>query len=233
MQQPRLPTETPAHTIVSTGQAGSDLGSLPAAPVVERIACVECDLLVQIGELGEHERATCPRCGHVLTAPRPDGLTRALAYTLAACVLLVLANTFPFLQLKAKGLEQVMTLPRTAIELYRDGYGALAVLVLGPIVGIPALILMTLLALLVPLRRPQPAPWLVPAGRFVSFLSPWSMVEVFVIGVLVSLVKIAAMATVVMGISFFAYVGFAVCFTLALSNLDTLEMWGEIEARTP
>lgn len=202
-------------------------------PGKERTACVECDLLVEIGELGEHDRATCPRCGHVLTAPKPDGLTRALAYTLAACVLLVLANTFPFLQLKAKGLEQVMTLPRTAIELYRDGHAALAVLVLGPIVGIPALLLATLLALLVPLRRPDPAPWLVPAGRMLSFLTPWAMVEVFVIGVLVSLVKIAAMASVIMGISFFAYLGFALCFTAALSNLDTLEMWREIEARTP
>jgi paraquat-inducible protein A len=63
-------------------------------------------------------------------------------------------------------------------------------------------------------------------------LSPWSMVEVFVIGVLVSLVKIAAMATVILGVSFWAYVGFAVCFTATLSNLDRLQMWREIEACT-
>jgi paraquat-inducible protein A len=59
------------------------------------------------------------------------------------------------------------------------------------------------------------------------------MVEVFVIGVLVSLVKIGAMATVVLGISFWAYVGFAVCFTASLSSLDRLQMWREIEACVP
>lgn len=203
------------------------------APAAERTACLECDLLVSVGELHGGERAACPRCGHLLTARKTDSLTRALAYALAACVLLAVANAFPFMALKAKGLEQVMTLPRTAIELYRDGYATLAVLVLGPIVAVPALILATLVALLVPLRRGQPATWLVPAGRFLFVLSPWSMVEVFVVGVLVSLVKIAAMATVVMGISFWAYLGFAVCFTASLSNLDRLEMWRKIEACTP
>jgi paraquat-inducible protein A len=198
----------------------------------ERTACVECDLLVRVGKLRGGQRAACPRCGHVLTAPAPGGLTRSLAFALAACILLVLANAFPFLALKAKGLEQVMTLPRTAVELYRDGHGGLAVLVLGPIVGVPALTLATMLTLLVPIRRRFPAPWLVPAGRLLFLLSPWSMVEVFVIGVLVSLVKIGAMATVVLGISFWAYAGFAVCFTACLSSLDRFEMWREIEVCT-
>lgn len=200
------------------------------AQAVEPMACIECDLLVTIGELESDERALCPRCGHVLTVASADGLTRSLAWGIAACVLLVIANSFPFLALDAKGLEQVMTLPRTAIELYRDGYAPLAVLVLGPIVGIPALMLTTLVALLVYLRRRRAAAWLVPAGRVLFLLSPWSMVEVFVIGVLVSLVKIAAMASVVLGLSFWAYVAFAVCFTAAFSSLDRLEIWREIEA---
>jgi paraquat-inducible protein A len=55
------------------------------------------------------------------------------------------------------------------------------------------------------------------------------MVEVFLIGVIVSLVKIAAMATVVLGISFWAYVAFTICFTLALSNLDRYQCWHLIE----
>ncbi|MEZ5501490.1 MAG: paraquat-inducible protein A [Halioglobus sp.] len=58
----------------------------------------------------------------------------------------------------------------------------------------------------------------------------WSMVEVFIIGVIVSLVKIAAMATVVVGISFWAYAAFTVCFTLAVSSLDRYQCWERIEA---
>lgn len=196
----------------------------------ERTACIECDLVVVVGELRDGERATCPRCGHLLSVNTPDGFTRSLAFALAASFLLVMANVFPFLSLEASGLEKVMTLPRSAVELYRDGYVTIAVLVLGPIVGVPALVLCTIMALLLPLRRRESAPWLVPAGRFLFMLSPWSMVEVFVIGVLVSLVKIGAMATVILGISFWSYVAFAICFTATVSSLDRFQMWRDIEA---
>jgi paraquat-inducible protein A len=197
----------------------------------QRAACIECDLLVEIAALAPGERAACPRCGHIITRQAEDSLDRCLAYAIAAAVLLIMSNTFPFLSLQASGLEKVMTLPHSAVELYNDGYASLAVLVLGPIVGIPAIMLATLLAMLVTLRGRASVSWLVPAGKLVFFLNPWSMAEVFVIGVLVSLVKIGAMATVVPGISFFAYIGFTLCFTACLSNLDRYEFWRYIEAR--
>jgi paraquat-inducible protein A len=194
-----------------------------------RTACHECDLLVTIGVLSPGESASCPRCGHVLTTRTRDGYTRALALAIAAGILLVASNAFPFLSLKASGLEQVMTLPESAIELYDDGYWTIAVLVMGPIIVIPALMLSTIVALLVPIRRDRPVPWLVPAGRMLFAVNSWSMVEVFVVGVLVSLVKIGSMATVVLGISFWSYVGFALCFIATLTNLDRMELWHSIE----
>jgi paraquat-inducible protein A len=198
-----------------------------------RTACLECDLLLSIPALRGGERARCPRCGHVLAAPARDGLTRSLACALAAGVLLVLANAFPFMSLEARGLENVMTLPRTAIELFREGYGVLAVLVFGAIVAIPGLVIATLVALLGSLVRGRGRPWLVPAGRLLFALGPWNMAEVFLIGVVVSLVKISHMASVTLGLSFFAYAGFVVCLTAALASLDRLEIWSRIEACAP
>ncbi len=195
-----------------------------------RIACHECDLLITIGMLAEGATASCPRCGHTLAKNTPDGLTRTLALSLAAAISLLFSNLFPFLSLEASGLEQVMTLPQSAYELYLDGYWTIAVLVMGPIMGIPALMLATVAALAIPLLRNRPAGWLVPAARFLFFLSPWSMVEVFVIGVLVSLVKIGAMATVILGVSFWAYIAFAICFIATLTNLDRVLLWRRIEA---
>ncbi|MGH0037924.1 MAG: paraquat-inducible protein A [Myxococcota bacterium] len=203
---------------------------METAPV--RIGCVECDLLVQVGALAPGEKATCPRCGHLLTANTVDGLTRSLAFALAAAMLLTLSMFFPFLSLQASGLEQVMTLPGSAIQLWEDGYPSIALLVMVPIIGVPALMIGALVALLLPLRQDRPASWLVPTARFLFFLNPWSMVEVFVIGVIVSLVKIGAMATVVLGISFWAYVAFALCFTATLTNLDRVQLWERIEELT-
>ncbi len=194
-----------------------------------RLGCLECDLLVCIEPLDPGARASCPRCGHMLTANNRDGFTRSLAFASAASMLLAMSMSFPFLSLEASGLEQVMTLPRSAYELYADGYLLIAILVMGPIIAVPALMIGALMAMLVPLRRGTPAPWIVPAGHFLFALSPWSMVEVFVIGVLVSLVKIGAMATVHLGISFWAYVAFAICFTATLTNLDRVQLWERIE----
>ncbi len=197
-----------------------------------RIGCAECDLLVTIDPLSHGERASCPRCGHLLTENTEDGMTRSLAFALAAAVLLAMSMSFPFLSLEASGLEQVMTLPRSAYELYRDGFLAVAILVMGPIIVVPAMMISALVALLLGIRRGKPARWLVPTGRFLFFLNPWSMVEVFVIGVLVSLVKIGAMATVILGLSFWAYVIFAICFIATLTNLDRVQLWDRIEELT-
>jgi paraquat-inducible protein A len=169
----------------------------------------------------------------LLTENTPDGIVRSLAFALAAACLLALALSFPFLTLKERGIEQVMTIPGTALQLWTDGYPPIALLVFLPIVGIPGLMLAALFAMLLPLRSHKPAAWLVPTGRFLFFLSPWSMVEVFVIGVIVSLVKIGAMATVLLGISFWAYAGFAVCFIAAFTNLDRVQLWERIEELTP
>ena len=198
-----------------------------------RIGCVECDLLVAVEPLEPGERARCPRCGHLLTANNDDGMTRSLAFAAAAAVLLALSMSYPFLTLKASGIEQVMTLPGTAYELHAGGYTSVAVLVMTPIIAIPTLMISALMALLLPLRAGKQAAWLVPTGRFLFFLNPWSMVEVFVIGVIVSLVKIGAMATVILGIAFWSYAAFALCFTAALTNLDRVQLWERIEELTP
>ena len=194
-----------------------------------QIGCIECDLLVSVGALAPHERAKCPRCGHLLTENTPEGFQRSLAFTIAAMVLLALSLAFPFLSLQASGIEQVMTLPRSALELWEGGYPPIAVLVMGPIIGIPAIMLLALVALLLPIVRHEHASWLVPTGRLLFFLNPWGMVEVFVIGVIVSLVKIGSLATVIIGISFWAYVAFALCFIAAWTNLDRVQLWERIE----
>ncbi len=194
-----------------------------------RIACLECDLVLPMPELDEGQRANCPRCGHTLTSRPLDGFQRSLAFTFAAGAFLVSACMFPFLAMKAGGLENAITLPQSAIEIYENGRPVVAMLVGAFILVIPAAVLLSVMALLIPLLQERNAPWLVAAGRLVFGLSPWSMVEVFVIGVIVSLVKLASMATVVLGISFWSYVAFSICLTAAVSSLDRMYVWDSIE----
>ena len=196
----------------------------------ELIACHGCDLLVDISGLEDNCRANCPRCGHYLTRFQHDAMNRVLAYTIAAVILLALACSFPFLSFSASGIESVMTLPGTPESLILFGMPVLGVMVAAFIILIPALILLLVLLISAPLLLGLPAPWLRIAARALFTLQTWSMAEVFIIAVIVSLVKIASIATVVLGISFWAYAAFSICFTLALATLDRYQCWEMIEA---
>ncbi len=193
-------------------------------------ACPQCDLLVRLPDLDAGCKAACPRCATIITVAHRDGLQCALALSLAAIAMLVVANLFPFLSFRASGLEQVMTLPQSAGVLYEQGNRLLAAFVLLFIIAAPALLLSCLVLLLAPVLRRRPTPGLRLLGRVVAVTQTWCMVEVFLVGVLVSFIKIAAMATVVFGMSFWAFVGAALCLTGALSVLDRHQLWSAIEA---
>jgi paraquat-inducible protein A len=156
-------------------------------------------------------------------------MAKVLAYSVSAGIFLLIANSFSFLTLTAKGLKSAMTLPETALALYRYGLPELAVLVAAFIILIPALILLMLIAISLPLSLNRPARWLKPAARAFYTLHEWSMVEVFLIGVVVSLIKLSHMAEVELGFSFWAYTAFSVCFTLALTTIDRYQCWRKIE----
>lgn len=193
-------------------------------------ACEECDLLVAVPDIREGERAECPRCGHLLTQRPRQGFERALSFALAGCVFFVISLAFPFLAFSSSGIENVMTLPEAAIAIYRQQDVALAAIVFVAIIALPIALLAAVIALTVPLVRGQHVFWLPQVGKLMFGLSDWAMVEVFVIGAIVSLVKIAHMATVVLGLSFWAYIIFAICLTAAMSGLDRMQVWQAIEA---
>lgn len=198
-------------------------------PSFARVACLECDLLIQLPPLAQGEKAQCPRCSSLVASVPRNGFRRALAFALAALVLLIVANLFPFLTFKASGLEQVMTLAQSAGVLYEQGNVVLSGFVLIFIAVAPAVLTICLITLLIPLVGRHRVDGLHLVGRAIFLVSTWSMVEVFLIGVLVSFIKIAAMATVVFGMSFWAFVGFAVCLTAALASLDRHQVWTAIE----
>lgn len=196
---------------------------------MNELACLECDLLINPPSLDPGQRARCPRCGSTIAAHNPDGHHRALAYALAATFLLIVANLFPFLAFKSGGLEQVITLPESAGQLHAEGSSALAIIVFAFTIVAPGLLTMGLVILLGAIVLNLRVSWLAVLGRFVTFVQPWSMVEVFLIGVLVSFTKIASLATVTLGVSFWAFAGFAICLTAALACLDRHQLWRAIE----
>lgn len=194
------------------------------------VACPSCDLLIDVSGMEHGDKAVCERCGHSICIHYRDGTERCIAFSFAALVFLVIANSFSFLAFKASGLENQMTLPETAWKLYEYGMPDLAFMVATFIILLPGLLTLAIFAIAIALQFHKPVFWLVPVTRWVFVLQGWCMVEVFLIGVIVSLVKIIAMADVVLGVSFWAYVAYTSLFTLSLSCLDRVHTWQAIEA---
>ena len=199
----------------------------------DTLGCPHCDLLVHLGDLRVGQVATCPRCGGFLTRRRADALDKTAAYSLAGLVMLSLSCAFPFLSFAQAGLESRITLLQTPGMLWENGLPAVAVLVAAFIIIIPALVMLLMLVICLQLRWQRWSPWLVPAGRWAFRLRHWAMVEVFIIGVIVSLVKIAHMASVGMGVSFWSYIAFSLLFTFAVATIDRYQTWQAIDALAP
>ncbi len=194
------------------------------------IACPTCDELYDLPQLGDGEHAECERCGEVLTRFRSDAYDRLMAFSATALICLILACSFPFMSFSRAGLSSQMTLPQSVVALWLDGMPEFAILLAAFIIAIPGLFACGVFVLAHGLKHRADNAGLGELARWVFMMQRWSMGEVFFVGVIVSLVKIAHMATVVMGPAFWAYAAFAVFLTLTMTSLDAHQCWRRIDA---
>ncbi len=193
------------------------------------VACPSCDLVFDLSQVPANSSASCTRCGHILTQTRDNEFLRGACLSFSSLVMMVIASSYPFMQFSSAGLENMMTLPRTVVELWINGMPWLAIVVAAFILVIPAAVLVMILVMQLIMLFDIETPWVALLGKTIFHLNSWSMVEVFFVGVLVSLVKITKMASVVLGISFWAYALFAVFFVFTMLSLDRFQCWKKIE----
>ena len=193
------------------------------------IACPDCDLLQQMPALIPGESAQCARCGNLLRAARPDSLNRTLALTVAAAVALLIANAVPMLGLSAAGREANTTVLGGVRVMWEQGQFAVSVIMLFAAVVAPALDLALMLTILLAVRRPPAPHWVGTLLRYSRTIRPWRMVEVMMLGILVSLIKIAELATVITGIAMWAVAALIVLLAAMSSSFDAEEVWLRVE----
>jgi paraquat-inducible protein A len=194
------------------------------------VACHDCDLLHELGPVPEGATARCRRCGGVLRKRTKNGLERTLALALAAAVLFVVANAFPFLSFEMKGRLTQTTVMTGVLDLWRGGKQAIAALVFLTIELAPVVQLGLLLWVLVPLRAGR-VPWQLPhAFRLLRLATTWSMIEVFLIGIVVAITKLMGMATIVPGLALWSFALLMVVLSAAIAAFDPDAVWDRAEA---
>jgi paraquat-inducible protein A len=159
---------------------------------------------------------------------KKDSLERTLALTIAGIILFVVANTYPFLAMKSEGLVQETTLITGVKELYLQGMEALALLVLLTSILVPLAQLASMLYILLPLKFNRVPRKLALVFRFIRSLQPWGMMEVFMLGILVSYVKLGKMAKIVPGLALYSFVVLIFILAAAASSLDPRVVWDRL-----
>jgi paraquat-inducible protein A len=204
--------------------SGADL----AIPPGWLTLCHACDLPSRIGEVPAGGTARCPRCGSVVYRRIRDSLDRTLALALGGLFLFIAANAFPFLAMKMQGNVTHTTLSTGVRALYEQGSPIVASLVLLTTIVAPFLQISSLIFVLGPLRLGIQVPGQARVFRLLRRVQPWSMMEVFIMGVLVSLVKLLGMAQIVPGIALWSFVLLIPVLAAASSSLDAESVWRRV-----
>ena len=188
--------------------------------VPHAVLCEGCDAVYSTMRLQPGETAHCSRCGTELERYQGNAHKRMLPLVLAGLLMFAVANLFPIVSIVIGGQFSDTTLVGAVAALVHEGMGGVAALVLATTLLFPLLQLLVLLYLLLPqlrqprLNQPWGFAWLV---RLLQILQPWGMVEVFLLGVLVAIVKLTSSAEVIAGPALGAFVALTVLLTAILS----------------
>jgi paraquat-inducible protein A len=189
------------------------------------IACRSCDCLHRIVDVPAGGKACCRRCDDVLYRHLPRSLDNSAALYLAAFILLLLANTFPFVALQYGDRIEQSLLISGGFALQQAGMGEIGLLVFLTSVMFPFLTTLSMLYLLLPLRIGVRPPQMTLVWRLVRLLSPWSLIGVFMLGLLVSVVKLQDLAMIIPGVAFYAFIALLVVSSAAAASFDPAVLW--------
>jgi len=169
------------------------------------IACPGCDLLHVRQQLQIGEFARCQRCHDVLQARKPHTVDRSLAVVFACIALLIISLCLPFMSLSRSGIESTISVLDAVGALWMSDMRWLGLMTLGFIVLLPLVRLSLLGWVLWRIRfnrrhmRSMPL-----AFRWAIKLEPWAMADIFMVGVVVSLVKVSTLANLQVGLAFWS-----------------------------
>lgn len=193
------------------------------------VACSGCDLLHHRRQLQPGEYARCERCNDVIQTCKPNTVDRSLAATLAALVLLMLSLLTPFLSLSRAGIESSISVLDAVESLWSSQMRWLGLTTLALIVLLPLSRLLLMGWVLWRLRfKRKVRRSMRTAFRWALRLEPWAMADIFMVGVVVSLVKISTLANLSVGAAFWALLALVGVSWLIESALCKDTIWTQL-----
>lgn len=187
--------------------------------------CHECDALQMVPAVEPGHDANCVRCKSRLFRNPRGGIDKPLAFLIASMVMFVIANFMPIMTLTIVGVKLTTTITGAAYIFYQQGSPELAAIVWLPSVFIPGVIISGLFYVLFSIRFQMNWRYTKPILVLIGRLLPWGMMDVFMLGILVSIVKLVGLADVVLGAGFYAFALLVVMYAGTIASLETHTLW--------
>ena len=193
------------------------------------VNCHDCRLLIETPHA--HADLSCPRCGARLHLRKPNSLARTWALVCAAIILYIPANVLPITITSALGSKQADTIISGVIYFMQSGSWEIAMVIFIASVFVPFVKLCILIFLVLSVRfrsawRPKDRTMLY---RLTELVGRWSMVDIYVVTILVALVKLGAIATIEAGPAAVYFAAVVVITMFAAESLDPRLIWDVIE----
>jgi paraquat-inducible protein A len=204
-------------------------GKVVTAKELSLIACRSCHLLSRPPSVGESAQILCPRCGAPLHQRKPNSIARTWALVLAAYVLYIPANVFPITKVTSLGMTQVDTIMSGVIYFIQTGMWPIALVIFVASILVPLLKLLILTYLLISVQRGSS--WRraerTRLYRITEAVGRWSMLDVYVVSILVALVALGAFATIEAGVGAVFFASVVVTTMFAAMSFDPRLIWDE------
>jgi paraquat-inducible protein A len=187
------------------------------------IRCHDCGRLSNQAD----KRNRCRLCGGQLHPRLPNSCQRTAALLLSAFCLYIPANIFPIMTVTRLGIGEPHTIIGGIIALIKSGMMPIAMLVLVASILVPLLKLLGLGLLLLNVHyrwQAHARKWTI-MYRMIAFVGRWSMLDIFMISILVSLVDMGGVARVIAGPAATAFAAVVVLTMLAAKNFDPRLIW--------
>ncbi|MGI4795617.1 MAG: paraquat-inducible protein A, partial [Janthinobacterium lividum] len=188
--------------------------------------CASCGYFQRVPDLEPGQVANCRRChGQIGRRRTNPPVATPLAFALASAVLYLVALFEPLMTLDLYGRAHTVTLLTGPMELWREGWIPVAILVAIATVIVPPIVIGLVLAVLVAAARPRLPGWAPGLLRRYERLRPWSMVEVYMLGIFVAYTKLIDLAKVDVGPAVYALAGLMLTMAATDSTIDVDMIW--------
>jgi paraquat-inducible protein A len=198
------------------------------SPASRALACPECDALLHVPR-GVIATFHCPRCSCTVVHRVSGSLDRSLAFYLAAALFFMLANLFPIIRIEASGITLQATLAGAAWAVSAERMPLIGVIVAATTILIPGLELLCTTSMLTLAEWPHAPTVLRFLFRVSQRLRPWNMIEIFMLGTLVSIVKLEGLASVIPGVGLWSMAAFMLTHAAASHVFDARVFWNEVK----